>query len=297
MADSPSDSEPPESDAMPNTTTISNDQLTVAVSSLGAEMQSLASTDGRNWLWNGRSPILFPIVGKAPDNHVSINGQSYEMNQHGFARRSEFTLAASSQTLCCYELAADETTRAVYPFDFRLALTHSLEGRVLTLTAEVTNSGAEPMPFGLGYHPAFVWPLPGAEGEPHTVTLDNGAEPALSRIDNGLRKPELLASPFHNGQLTLDHAMFVEDAMIFPDGAGAGLTYGAEGGPALKFQFDNLPNLALWTKPGAPFLCIEPWHGTAPITGQGDDIAKRPNSLTLAPGASARFAFSVEIPA
>jgi galactose mutarotase-like enzyme len=84
--------------------------------------------------------------------------------------------------------------------------------------------------------------------------------------------------------------------MIFPEGAGDGLTYGGEGGPSLKFRFENLPNLALWTKPGAPFLCIEPWHGTAPEIGAGDDITARPYSLSLAPGGTARFAFSVEIP-
>jgi galactose mutarotase-like enzyme len=108
---------------------------------------------------------------------------------------------------------------------------------------------------------------------------------------------DLLASPFHAGLLALDPALFVEDAMIFPDGAGAELSYGAEGGPRLAFTFENLPNMALWTKPGAPFLCIEPWHGTAPIIGAGNDIATRPSSLTLPSGERARFAFSVKIPA
>ena len=287
---------------MPDLVRIESDQLAVEVSSLGAEMQSLKTRDGRSWLWHGdpafwagRSPILFPIVGKAPDNRVLVDGQPYEMQQHGIARRSEFRLAENDTKSCLHELVSSEASKTVYPFDFRLTLRHSVEGLRLTLTAAVTNSGTKPLPFGLGFHSAFAWPLPGAEGQAHFVQLDNNGEPKLSRLENGLRRPALLPSPFIKGRLVLEHGQFEEDAMIFPEGAGTGLTYGAEGGPGLHFKFDNLSNLALWTKPGAPFLCVEPWHGTAPEAGAPAEIGARPYSLTLAAGASAKFGFSVEI--
>ncbi len=289
---------------MPVVIRLANEHLSANVSSLGAEMQGLTTPDGKAWLWNGdaawwngRSPILFPMVGKAPDNKIAIDGQTYEMGQHGFARRSEFTLVASTNSLCRFELAASDATRAVYPFDFRLAVTHALEGRKLTVSAEVENRDTKPMPFGLGFHPAFRWPLPGADGKAHTITLANGAEPPLIRLKDGLVDPGKLTSLFKAGKLTLDQSLFDADAMIFPEGAGTQLTYAAEGGPALKFAFDNLPNLALWQKPGAPFICIEPWHGTAAEYGASGDLAKRPYSLVLQPGEAARFAFTVEVPA
>ncbi|WP_454856165.1 aldose 1-epimerase family protein [Rhizobium binxianense] len=288
---------------MPTPVRIGNQHLTVDVSSLGAEMQALTSSDGRSWLWNGdaafwtgRSPVLFPIVGKAPGDKVTIDGQTYPMGQHGFARRNEFVLAASTATGSRHELAASEATKAVYPFDFLLAVEHSVEGRALTVSAEVVNRDRKPMPFGLGFHPAFLWPLPGASGKAHAVTLDNGAEPELARLEGGLISPQKLPSPFSAGRLTLDSAMFEQDAMIFPEGAGSGLRYGAEGGPELRFSFENLPNLALWTKPGAPYVCIEPWHGTAAVLGGSDELAKRPYGRILDPGETARFAFTVEIP-
>lgn len=289
---------------MPTANQISNEFLTVDVSSLGAEMQALTASDGRSYLWNGdakfwtgRSPILFPIVGRAADDQVLIDGQSYPMGQHGFARRSEFALATSTKTMTRHELTASDATRAVYPFEFLLAVEHAIEGRAVTVTAEVSNLGDKPMPFGLGFHSAFVWPLPGAEGKPHGVTLDNKGEPPLVRLEGGLVKPGTQPSPFAEGHLVLDPAMFEADAMIFPQGAGTGLKYGAENGPHLAFHFDNLPNLALWTKPGAPFLCVEPWHGTAAEIGGSKELSKRPYSEILAPGAVARFAFTVEIPA
>jgi galactose mutarotase-like enzyme len=287
---------------MPTPIRIGNQQLTVEVSSLGAEMQTLTSSDGRSWLWNGdaafwagRSPVLFPMVGRAPDDKLTIEGKTYAMGQHGFARRSEFTLASSSSTMSRHELAASEATRSLYPFEFLLAVEHEVKGNALTVTAEVNNRDERPMPYGVGFHPAFVWPLPGASGQPHVVTLDNGGEPKLARLQGGLVRPDKLASPFSSGSLTLDHAMFEEDAMIFPEGAGNGLRYNAEGGPGLKFSFERLPNLALWTKPGAPFICIEPWHGTAAELGGSDDLAKRPYSETLIPGGTARYSFTVEI--
>src|SRR3546814_6810438 len=144
------------------------------------------------------------------------------------------------------------------------------------------------MPFGLGFHPAFRWPLPGAEGSAHAIRLDNGGEPALVRLDGGLVAPRQLPSPFRAGRLELDHALFEEDAMIFPQGAGEGLSYEAEDGTALRFRFDNLPNLALWTQPGAPFVSLETWPGTPAAKRGTDTLATRPFTPVIPPGETPR---------
>jgi len=288
---------------MPTITRIANDVLSIEVSSLGAEMQAATTRDRANWLWNGdaafwtgRSPVLFPIVGKAPDDTLLIDGKPYSMAQHGFARRREFSLTAATATLCRYTLEATAETRAVYPFDFRLSVEHSLDGPTLTVAAEVENRGDVPMPFGCGFHPAFLWPLPGGNGKTHVVTLDNGAEPKRQPLENGLLSRHREASPFDNGRLVLAQGQFDNDALVFPEDAGDGLTYEAEGGPGLTFRFENLPNLALWSKPGAPFLCIEPWHGTAAEFGGARELKDRPYTTVLPAGESRRFAFTVTFP-
>jgi len=289
---------------MSETIRIESNALIVDVSSLGAEMQSLAHRDGRQWLWHGdaawwsgRAPLLFPIVGKAPDDSLAIGGTRYPMKQHGFARRSEFALTQSDNSFCRHELKASAETRAVYPFDFSLSLEHRLDGAILRVTATVTNEGTDVMPYGIGFHPAFLWPLPGGEGKPHTVTLGNGAEPPLARLHDGYLAADHLPSPFHAGRLVLESGFFDADAMIFPEGTGSELTYAANGGPCLKFRFENLPNLALWQKPGAPFLCIEPWHGMAAHAGGTAELTERPFTAALAAGESANYGFSVELPA
>lgn len=287
---------------MPNLIRLENETLTIEVSSLGAELQSFETKDGRSFLWNGdatfwggRSPILFPIVGKAPEDTVLIDGKPYSMAQHGIARRREFALTTASETACCLTLSASDETKVVYPFDFSLALDYRLVESALTVTASVTNCGQQVMPYGIGFHPAFLWPLPGAEGQPHQIILDNGGEPELLRLKGGLLDEVMQPSPFEAGHLTLDANQYVEDAMIFPQGAGSGLTYAAQDGPSLHFTFENLPNLALWQKPGAPFICIEPWHGMAAQHGKGGELENRPYSVLLPPGESARYGFTVTI--
>jgi galactose mutarotase-like enzyme len=283
-------------------TRIANDQITVDIAALGAEMQSIQTRDGRNWLWHGdasywtgRSPILFPIVGKAPNDTVSVAGQHFQMSQHGFARRSNFELVVEESDRCVYRLVASEASRAMYPFNFQLDVEHRVEGRAVVVSAEVSNRDSKVMPYGIGFHPAFAWPLPGAAGKTHLVELDEPVAPALHRLSGGLVNPEPQSSPFVAGRLELNHGLFSEDAMLFPDGAGAGLRYGPEQGPHVVFQWENLPNLALWSKSVAGFICIEPWHGTAASVGGSDDLAQRPYSELLGPGARARYSFRAEV--
>ncbi|SER05522.1 aldose 1-epimerase family protein [Thalassovita taeanensis] len=285
-------------------TQISNEQLSVSVSALGAEMQSLQDARGRDYLWHGdaaywggRSPILFPIVGRAPDDTITVEGHSALMAQHGFARRSLFTLRDAGRNYCTHAMTDSAATRAVYPFAFRLSVTHRVRGAGVRISARVENLDTRPMPFGLGFHPAFCWPLPGCEGQPHRIMLNNAAAPDMARLRGGLLPAAHHPSPFENGVLTLDQSLFAEDAMIFPEGAGTGLTYGAGTGTTLRFAFENLPNLALWTKPGAPFICIEPWHGMAAREGASGEISERPYSVLLPAGAVQEFTLSVSFPA
>jgi len=289
---------------MAHVSQIGNGQLLVEVSSQGAEMQSVKTADGRSWLWDGdpqfwtgRSPILFPIVGKAPSDTVTVDGQPYPMAQHGFARRSAFELIEHTETLCRHRLSASETTSAVYPFAFELVVEHAVQGARLRVSAEVSNRDDRPLVFGIGFHPAFCWPLPGASGKPHVVDLLEGGEPPMRRVEGGLLTTETHLSPFKAGQLVLDHSLFDADAAIFPEGAGTGLIYRAQGGPQLRFGWENLPNLALWSKPSAPFLCIEPWHGTAPEIGASAELSERPYAVSLPDGQTQVFAFTVDFSA
>lgn len=280
---------------------LGNEFLSLEVAPLGAEMQFLRTGSGEDLLWHGdpefwsgRAPVLFPIVGRAVDDLIAVGDHTAPMPQHGFARRQVFTLEAQSETFCRHVLKDSAESREVYPFAFVLHVTHELDGNRLHVTAEVQNTGQQIMPFGFGFHPAFCWPLPKSDHKAHKISLASGANPNRVGLQDGLLQPQPVAGPFSDGELMLHEALFQDGALVFPNGAGP-LRYGLTGGPSLEFQFHNLPDLALWRPKGAPFLCIEPWHGTASYLGDGPQIAERPNSIELAPGAAVQFGYSVTV--
>ncbi len=285
-----------------NMTHLSNAHLSLTLSDLGAEMQTLTTADGRELLWHGdpafwaaRAPLLFPIVGRTRDNWVAVGDHQAEMAIHGFLRHGVFSRDSHDGEICQHSLCDSDATRHVYPFAFQVTVTHRLDGPTLHVIAEIENRDTDAMPFGFGFHPGFRWPLPGFEGQPHRVTLDNGAEPLLARLEGGLMTRETLPSPFVQGRIPITPGMFDNDALVIPQGAGDGLCYGVESGGHLAFRFENLPNLALWSKPGASFLCIEPWHGLPGETDGTEQIAERPFSVLLPPGDVARFGWSVTV--
>lgn len=276
---------------------IGNDRLTVEISERGAELRSVRTRDGAEWLWQGdpaywtgRSPLLFPVVGRSPDNTVTIGGVPHPMPAHGVARISDFAEEAHGADWARLVLEDGAATRESYPFAFRLTLTYRLVESTLSVIAGVTNRDSIPMPFQFGFHPGFAWPLPGGEGRRHLVTLANGAEPPLYRLDaDKLLVDAPLPSPFRAGVLAPEPALFEDDAMLFPSGAGHEASFGPEHGPQVRMTTANLPHFAIWQKPGAPFLCLEPWHGTAPFAGSGNALEQRHGIMLLAPNDTADF--------
>lgn len=286
---------------MPKNSQLKNEHISIEVAPLGAEMQFLRTNAGDDLLWHGdpefwtgRAPVLFPIVGRAPDDTIAVGDHSAPMPQHGFARRSVFDVIEQTDVMCRHVLTDNAVSRATYPFAFALEITHRLDGPTLHVTARVMNKGTQTMPFGFGFHPAFSWPLPKAGQDPHHVTLASNAAPEMRAIEDGLLLCDPIPSPFVDGDLKLREALFANDAMVFPNGS-APLRYGPHNGPSLEFAFKNLPDLALWRPVGAPFLCIEPWHGTAPYVGTGPQIADRPNTISLAAGDAVEFGYAVKV--
>ena len=138
--------------------TLANDALRVDIAPLGAELQSVTDATGQDWLWNGdpaiwagRSPLLFPVIGRHPDGKVLIDGKRYPIKSHGVARTSLFALTARDDTSCTLRLTDSDETRQAYPFGFALDMTYRLDGAALTLTARIANTGTVPMPFCFGY--------------------------------------------------------------------------------------------------------------------------------------------------
>ncbi|WP_298356862.1 aldose 1-epimerase family protein [Rhodoblastus sp.] len=280
---------------------LSNDWIGVEIAALGAELIRLRDKGGRDFLWsgdpqywNGRAPLLFPMVGRALGDQIKVGGKHYPLPQHGFARRSRFETVSVSPTRAVQRLEDSEATRAGFPYRFLLDIAHELRGATLAVSATVTNPGEVSLPVSFGFHPAFRWPLPGANGQ-HEIMFEKDETAPVRRLDEGLIAPRDVPTPVAGRRLKLDHALFAEGALIFDALASRRLVYGPSDGPSLAFSFPDLPHLALWTKPDAPFLCIEPWQGFAAPAGFDGEYAERPGVVTIAPGAERVFAMEIEV--
>ena len=60
-------------------------------------------------------------------------------------------------------------------------------------------------------------------------------------------------------------------------------------------DFQDFPMIAFWTKPGAPFLCMEPWHGCAAYEDESGEFADKPHVVRLAPGEEKRLEYTVTL--
>lgn len=285
------------------TVRIGGEALSADIAALGAELVRLRDEadrdllwDGDKAFWGGRSPLLFPIVGRVAGDHVRVEGVSYPMRQHGIARTALFTLADASDASCTFVLCDDAATRAAYPFAFKLSVTYRIEGALLGIEAVVDNPGDRGLPVSFGFHPAFRWPLPyGAPRAGHSIRFDTAEPDPIRVLDGGLIAPETRATPVQGRDLRLADALFQSDAVILDRVRSTGLIYRGSSGRGLGIGFEGMPQLGLWSKPGAGFVCIEPWHGMASPAGFDGELADKPGMMVLAPGGSARFGMSVAV--
>lgn len=282
---------------------IASEELSAEITSLGAELQWLRDGDGRDLLWNGdsawwtgRAPLLFPIVGKVPGDQVMIDGKLHPLPKYGFARVSDFTLIDAEAQRSTFELRSNASTRAFYPFDFVLRVTYAIDGATLSTRAVVANEGAEMMPVSFGYHPAFRWPLPYDERRgAYEIIFERDEPGAIRGLAGELILDAPKPSPVEGRRLGINDEMFEPGALIFTQLRSRSVTYGAAGKPFLRVDFPDMPQLGIWTKPGAPYVCIEPWSGYAAPVGYSGELKDKPGTIDLAPGQSRIFAMDISL--
>lgn len=253
-------------------------------------------SDGDPAFWSGRAPLLFPIVGQLRGDKYRLNGQTFAMEKHGFARRSDFTLREHAVSRAVLTLCANDATRALYPFDFKLKMMFELSDNALLMSAQVSNKGDDDMPFSFGFHPAFAWPLPFGKGA-HKIIFENDEPAPISRIGivPGLIEPTLYDSPVDGNIFSPNFAHFENDAMIWDDLNSRSLSWGDPANTHLDIEFPDTPWLGIWQKPGAKYLCIEPWAGMADPVGFDGDFTQKPGVMMLAPDASRNFRMNVRL--
>lgn len=248
--------------------------------------------------WKRHAPVLFPIIGKLKRGQTLINGRTYEMSQHGFARDLEFEPITKLDNFHSYVLRSNKYTMARYPYEFELYITHRQEDNKLITIYKVVNKGISNMLFAIGGHPAFKidqddlkrgnYYLEFAEEEEraHFLYLVDGL------VGTNYAKNQLIEDKY----MLLDDHTFDNDAVIIQgiQHKKVSLINKRTRKVILRMDFEGFPYLGIWSKPNAPFICLEPWTSTADRVNSDNIFAKKSDMKILEIDKEFEVKFSVE---
>lgn len=287
--------------------TIQNDCLSVTVDSLGAQLWSIRSKDGTEYLWQGdarywadRALTIFPYVARLWQGRYEMDGKTYSLPIHGFAPQSEFVLAEKSDTRLVLELTDSEQTLLQYPRRFALRMVYALESDTLVVTHEVENRDRRTMHFGLGGHPGFNVPLEaGRAFEDYSLRFAAKCQP----VRVGFTEDCFVSgedAPFALEQdcvLPLSHALFDEDAIVLADMAREVTLETPDGGRSVTVSYPDMPYLGIWHWPhtDAPYVCIEPWASLPGRRGSITIFEAQKDLISLEAGKTYRNQWTIRI--
>ncbi|TFF40624.1 aldose 1-epimerase family protein [Mucilaginibacter psychrotolerans] len=287
-------------------TILENEFLKVAIDTKGAQLSSFRNkatgvehmwqADAAVWPWH--APNLFPIVGQLMNDELLVDGEKYPMKRHGFARQSEFITLEHSDISAAFSLPNSENTLAVYPYKFDFQVLYTLIDNALRITYKVINRDKKPVYFSVGGHPAFNVPFgPGENYEDYYVEFESLEEPdthllSAAGLFNGQTEPVAIEEK----KLYLTRDLFAKDALVFKNLKSRMVTIKSDKHEhSLSVEYPHFNYLGLWAKPGADFLCIEPWLGCADSEGEPKDIKTKEAIQKVAVGHVFEASFYVSV--
>ncbi len=293
---------------MPQEITLQNELLTVRISPLGAELQSIRLRreadreiiwHGDPAFWGGRSPILFPAVGRAWDDTVRIDGVPHTLPKHGFMRAKVFAVENATATSATFVYADEGLDREAFPWPYRLAVVFTLAEARLNVQISATNLGATTMYFQVGGHPGFLLPdfAEGAEVDGY-VALSGSPKSVVRAGRGGCAEPGEFAFPTTaEGLVPLCVDTFANEALIFENHQVDAVTVlDTSKRPIAKVR-SSAPVWLLWSPQGvhAPFVCVEPWYGLCDRVFFDGPIEQRPYVNSAAPGETWEGGYEIEV--
>lgn len=278
---------------------IENEHLKIGVKEFGCELTSVKSKktgfeylwQGDEKIWAGQSPILFPIVGRLIDDKYTLDGKEYEMPKHGFARKLKWEFLEANETSMKFILSDSEETLKIYPYHFDLVVTFTLEGNKLKVSHDVINKNEGVLLFSLGAHPAFNCEI----GDKLVFSEKETLSTVKIDLVNSLRLPETFPVLNDETDIVITKDVFNEDALIFSGMKSDFVTLKSDNhSRTIKFNLGSAPWLGIWAKPGAPYVCIEPWWGVNDSQIKKDDFSEKDGINAVSAGESCCFTWTAE---
>lgn len=272
--------------------TLQNAHLQVRIKPKGAELVSLILLESQQeFMWEGNpdfwgkhSPVLFPIVGGLKNNSYHYRDQNYQLPRHGFARDKTFEVVEQESDSATFSLSNDESTLAVYPFEFLFKIKYQLRDNRLEVSYLVENPSEDSLWFSVGGHPAFKVPLTeGTQYNDYILTFNQKEDWARWPLSaEGLIEQSPVALLNNTTDLPLSKPLFYEDALVFKGfRSDSVLLHSPQSPHSLRFDFTGFPYLGIWAAKNANFVCIEPWCGIADSVAHNQDLTQKEGIIEL----------------
>ena len=245
---------------------IKNDKITMVISSLGAEPQSLVFEE-REYLWQGdktywfrRAPLLFPMIGPTRDNKISVNGVLYDMPNNGFARDTEFSFVEKTDSSITFVLEDSEKSRKEnYPFGFVLKVTYSLLSDGYEAKAEI--KAKDDLWYTFGWHPAFSLDIngKGTELDTYSVHFSENENCTKKTAVNGVF--QYFPSFLNGNEFKLSRELTDFGAIILDGVKSREVTLTSSSGPhGVKATLGTMDTFTVWTCTPlhGQYVCLEP---------------------------------------
>lgn len=286
---------------------IDNDFLTIEIHTKGAELISIKTkAEELQYLWQadpivwGRhAPILFPMVGRLNEDKTLIEGETYHMSQHGFARDFEFQIIEkTSESIICQLLASEETQKK-YPYKFNLLVEYILIDNKLEVAYKVENIDDKTIYFSIGAHPGFICPLLKSEKfEDYYLEFSSKEDADIYLLEGGMFSGEKAPHLRNNNVIPITRELFENDALVYENLKSSSVSLKSRNHHrGINFNFEGFPYLGIWSKPqgDGDFICIEPWFGLADFKNSDGIFKNKKGMLTLEEGKYFECKFVIEI--
>lgn len=272
-----------------NTISIKNDFLTVKINTAGAQIESVKSKSGTEFMWSAdpdvwghSAPILFPICGALKNDSYILDGKSYNLTKHGFVRRAPFEVKSLEDTRAVLAIKDTEETKKVYPYEFEFEAVFELEENSLKVSYNVKNNSDKTMYYSVGCHEAYACP----EGiEEYDVEF-----PKECDFVNYLTEGPLISGKtelFMKGEkvIPLKVKYFEVDSLVFKNlGVHSACLKHKNSDKKITIDFPGFEYFLFWQMAGAKYICLEPWKGFPDHKDTDGDFTKKDGILTVEPG-------------
>ena len=165
---------------------------------------------------------------------------------------------------------------------------------------QVHNETDGDMYFTIGAHPAFF--VPAKEGtlqKDYKMTFDGQDKLEYIQINDSegtAMYKDVKQLPLENGVLTIGEHLFDKGVLIFENQQveKIGLAF-PDGTPYVTIDCKGFPYVGIWSKPGADFVCLEPWYGRCDNEDFEGDLSEKTGVQKLAKGSSFLAQYTIQV--